>query len=185
MTTTLRSQNGWTVVPESTDPRLHLWSIPATNGRFQIRLRRGVAGLLLAHFILWFAEMIQPVIGRTLDDWGWSPLRNVRGSSTSVSNHCSGTAVDLNAIQHPLAVRGTFARWQYVKIRARLLLYAGCVRSGIDYRNRADEMHHEINRPRAACAVLARQIGRTPRGKRLLAANPSQRRFIYPKETAA
>jgi hypothetical protein len=185
MTTTLRSQNGWAVVESADDPRLDVWTIPASNGTFRIRLRRGVAGLLLAHFILWFAETIQAVIGKQLDDWGWSPLRNVRGGSTDISNHCSGTAVDLNSMQHPLAARGTFARWQYVKIRARLLLYAGCIRSGIDYQNRADEMHHEVNRSLRACRPVARRIGRTARGKRLLAANPDQRRFIYPKESAA
>lgn len=171
------SQNGFPVLGV-TSPELYWWVIPARNGVFKIRLRNGSAGFLLAHFILWFAEVIQPVIGRTLDDWGWSPLRPVRGTTGTVSNHCSGTAVDLNAAQHPLAKRGTFRTWQYAKIRARLVFYRGCIRSGIDYKNRADEMHHEINKPLADCERRAQALMGSPRGKRILAANPSQRAVI-------
>lgn len=171
----LASQNGWPVITDADDTRLHIWVIPASNGTIRIRLHRGAAGFLLAHFIMWFAETIQPVLGRILDDWGWSALRPVRGTTTTVSNHCSGTAVDLNATQHPLGKRGTFARWQYLKIRARLALYAGCIRSGIDYQNRADEMHHEINRPAAAVRHTARVLALSPRGKKILDANPGQR----------
>jgi len=171
------SQNGWPVLAANS-PQLPTWVIPARNGVFKLRLRNGSAGFLLAHFILWFAEVIQPVLGRVLDDWGWSPLRAVRGTTGTISNHYSGTAVDLNAAQHPLAKRGTFRAWQYAKIRARLLLYRGCIRSGIDYKNRADEMHHEIDKPLAACELRARALMKTPRGKRILAANPGQRAVI-------
>lgn len=171
----LTSQNGWPVIETADDARLHLWLIPASSGTIHIRLHRGAPGFLIAHFIMWFAEMIQAVLGRINDDYGWCPLRNVRGSETDISNHCSGTAVDLNALQHPLGERGTFARWQYVKIRARLVLYAGCIRSGIDYQNRADEMHHEINKPPAVVRHTARVLALTPRGRKILAANPGQR----------
>jgi len=176
--TTLLSQNEFPALA-SDSPLLHTWVIPAKNGTIRIRLRNGSAGFLLAHFIMWFAETIQPVIGGTLDDWGWSAMRAIRGTIGTVSNHCSGTAVDLNAQQHPLGKRGTFRAWQYAKIRARLLLYAGCIRSGIDYQNRADEMHHEINRPLDACERRARRLASSPRGKRILHANPGQRAVIF------
>jgi hypothetical protein len=170
----LASQNGWPVIESSTDARLHLWRIPARTGVFQLRLHRGAAGFLLALFALWYAEVIEAV-AKTKDDWGWAAFRYVRGSLTFVSNHCSGTAIDLNATIHPLGRRGTFKPWQYVKIRARLALFAGCLRGGLDYVNRPDEMHTEINRGRFLVRHTARVLSTTPRGKRLLAANPGQR----------
>jgi hypothetical protein len=169
----LASQNGWPVISSSTDARLHLWEVPAKTGAFRLRLHRGAAGFLLALFALWYAEVIEAV-AKVADDWGWSAFRYVRGSSTFVSNHCAGTAIDLNATIHPLGKRGTFKAWQYVKIRARLALFAGCLRGGLDYLNRPDEMHTEINRGPLLVRHTARVLALTPRGKRLLAANPGQ-----------
>lgn len=171
------SQNGWPVLAKSS-PKLHIWVIPARTGTVKIRMRNGSAGFLLAHLLLWFAERVEPLAGKIADDWGYAP-RPIRGQSTGYSNHASGTAADANAIKHPLSRRGTFRPWQYVKIRARLLLYVGCIRWGGDYVNRADEMHFEINRPMARCERRARRLCRTSRGKRLLAANPGQRAVIY------
>ena len=73
------SQNGWPVLA-STSPKLHTWVIPARTGYVRLRLRNGSAGFLLAHFLLWFAETIEPLKGRVLDDWGWAPLRPIRDS---------------------------------------------------------------------------------------------------------
>lgn len=171
----LTSQNGYPVIAAADDARLHVWHAPARTGAFELRVHRGAPGFLLMLFALWYAEVIEPVAGKILDDWGWSAFRYVRGSVTFVSNHCSGTAIDLNATQHPLGQRGTFKPWQYVKIRARLALFAGCLRGGLDYVNRPDEMHTEINRGRFAVRHTARALSLTPRGRRLLAANPGQR----------
>jgi len=177
----LASQNGWSVIESATDTRLHLWCAPARTGVFRLRLHRGASGFLLTLFALWYAEVIE-VVAKTADDWGWSAFRYVRGSSTFVSNHCSGTAIDLNATQHPLGVRGTLkAAWQYAKIRTRLALFAGCLRWGGDYTTRADEMHYEINRGPTLVRHTARVLALTPRGKRVLSANPGQSAlFIRP-----
>lgn len=171
-----KSQNGWPVLLAGS-AKLHTFVIPASTGTFTIRLRGGSAGFILAHFLLWFAETIEPVLGKVLDDWGHA-VRAVRGQTSGYSNHASGTAFDVNSLKHPLGVRGTFSRWQYVKMRARLVVYRGCIRLGIDYRNRPDEMHGEINKPLATCERVARLLMRTPRGKRILAANPGQRKVI-------
>lgn len=171
------SQNGWPVLqPDSA--RLRGWVIPARSGQVTIRLREGSAGFLLAHFLLWFAEAVEPLKGKVLDDWGYA-YRPIRGQSTGWSNHASGTAADANSIKHPLATRGTFKPWQYIKIRARLLLYRACIRWGGDYVNRADEMHFEINRPLSAVERRARRLCGTTRGKRILAANKGQRAVIF------
>ena len=81
--------------------------------------------------------------------------------STSLSNHSSGTAIDLNAPRHPLGTSGTFTATQRSHIRSILSSCNGVVRWGGDYSGRKDEMHFEINvRPGdARLAALAQRIG--------------------------
>ena len=169
------SQNGWpALAADSTD--LHTWVIPARSGAFKLRLRKGSAGFLLAHFALWFAEVVQPV-AKVADDWGYA-FRLIRGSDTAVSNHSSGTAADLNATKHPLGVAGTFTPRQVKAIHARLF-WLRAVRWGGDYSHRKDEMHFEVVQDLAFCERRARRLSRSPRGLRLLHANPGQRRVIF------
>lgn len=75
--------------------------------------------------------------------WGWAD-RAIRGSSV-VSNHASGTAIDLNAPKHPLGASGTFTSKQVRAIRAILKDFPE-VRWGGDYTGRKDEMHFEIRK---------------------------------------
>lgn len=172
---TLKSQNDWPVLAAESR-LLHVWVIPSRTGTFRLRLRGGSAGFLLAHFALWYADSIEKVAGGITDDWGWAPLRMVRGSNTWTSNHCSGTAIDLNAVSHPLNTR-TLAAWQKAKIRARLLIYSGCLRGGLDY-HRPDEMHTELNKALPSCERVARRLIPSDRGVRLLKANPGQKAVI-------
>lgn len=170
------SQNGWPVL-EAGSPKLHRWAIPCVNGTLYLTLRNGSAGFLLVHFLLWFSEVIEDLTGaHPADDWGWA-VRAIRGSST-VSNHASGTAADGNATEHPLGVRGTLTSKEKESILARLRLYKGCLRHGAFYAGRVDEMHVEIDQDLATCEEVARQLMDTPRGKRILAANPGQRQLI-------
>jgi len=171
---TATSQNGWPALGAGSD-RLHVWTIPARTGEVRVRMRSGSAGFLLAHVVLWWAERLEPVSGGVLDDWGWA-YRPVRGAQ-SLSNHASGTAVDVNATTYPLGTErmpGVMAR----RIRRRLRWYDGCVRWGGDYRGRKDQMHLELARDLRACEQVARRLMSTPRGRRLLEANPAQRAVI-------
>ena len=140
----MKSQNQWPVIDQASGTRL--WIIPVTAGpRRAYRLHPGHAGFVLCHVILWFHESIEKINEGIWDEWGWS-VRNVLGSTTTVSNHASGTAADVNATKHPLGVAHTFTKaGQYAKIRARLFFYAGVIRAGTQYHNRKDEMHWEIN----------------------------------------
>lgn len=169
------SQNGWDVLTPS-DPRLHTWVIPTPDGPTRLKLRNGSAGFLLAHLSLWFDKRVEDLEGPVLDDWGYA-YRPIRGYSTW-SNHASGTAIDLNATDHPLGASGTFTREQRIAIRRRLDFYDGTIRSGIDYEGRVDEMHFEINAPLDQCEDRARALLDSPRGRRILAANPGQRAVI-------
>lgn len=162
-----RSQNGWPVLRwEET----RQWRINERAPR--LRLEDGPGGFVLAHWALWFADNVERLQQPTLDDWGWAD-RLVRGSLTAVSNHASGTALDLNAQQHPLGSRETFTddqEWRLVRrLRCR---YGGVIRWGGAYEGRVDEMHFELVAGRPEVRALARRLRDTDRGQRILSRNP-------------
>lgn len=159
------SQNGYTANDEDL---IQTWTIPGTERK--IRLRKGAPGALLVDFAAWFHVHIEPLDTGQLDDWGFAvrPIRgqgveyDADGNAINLSNHASGTAEDLNATKHPLGQRGTYTTAQYAAIRAKLKDYDGCIRAGLDYTKRADEMHFEIVRSPAACQAVWDRISKTP-----------------------
>jgi hypothetical protein len=159
--------NGWRAVPES---ETFLWIIPGTKRH--LRMAPGAAGFVLAHIALWFHEVIERLDLGEWDDWGWA-WRPIRGTTDTLSNH-AGYAMDLNATRHPMGVDTdeTFTRVQRDRIHARLKWLRGVVRWGGDYRNRPDAMHWEIVGSVLAVRAVAKMLRSTPRGKRILAANP-------------
>jgi len=139
------SQNGWTVLEE----RPPLVTVPGTDVRLAIR--PGDVAWLLTRLAAWIHANVErldtPVIedGRVLptDDWGWA-LRPIRDRKTGYSNHASGTAIDLNATQHPRGVKRTWAPSEVTKIHNHLDEYEGLIRWGEDYSTTVDGMHFEI-----------------------------------------
>jgi hypothetical protein len=169
------SQNGWPALAADS-PKLVSWKIP--GNRRKIRLRNGSAGFLLIHLALWFDNRIEDVDAGILDDWGYA-YRPVRGYSNTLSNHSSGTAMDLNATQHVLGREDTFSNAEEKLIIQRVdHFFAGTIRWGGQYRGRKDEMHFEINKPMGACEQRARALMDTPRGRAILKANPGQKAVI-------
>lgn len=171
------SQNGWPVLAADS-PHLHTWVIPCKTGTVKLRLRDGSAGFLLAMMVLYIGDHVTDITKGTPDDWGYA-CRLIRGSTTTVSNHASGTAADVDASKHPLGKTGTWPWAQVLKIRWRLLAFKGCVRWGGDYKNRVDSMHFEINKPIPAVERVARSMARTKNGHRLLLANNGQWGVIF------
>lgn len=134
----LRSSNGW---PASKDAaELDIISVTISGCSTNMRCAKAVAPLI-AGFCKEFHELIEPIDGGQLDDWGYH-FRMVRGSTDKLSNHSSGTAIDLNATKHPLGKIGTFPAEKVPMIRALAKKYG--LAWGGDYRNRKDEMHFEI-----------------------------------------
>lgn len=170
-----KSQNGWPAIVSSSK-LLHRWRIPTKNGVRELTLRTGSAGFLLCHFAIFLSDKIEPITPGQLDDWGYAyrPIRD----DDDLSNHASGTAIDLNALQHPLGVEGTWTTAEKAHMRRRLTAYAGCIRAGFDYQGRVDPMHFEIDRDLAACEKRARTLMQTTRGRVLLDANPGQKNVI-------
>lgn len=169
------SQNHWPALATDS-PKLHSWRIPGSDTK--LRLRNGSAGFLLCHLALWFDQVVEDVDGIRLDDWGYA-FRPVRGYTTTLSNHASGTAMDLNATKHPLGQVGTFNVRDRTLITRRVnRFFGGAIRWGGTYTGRKDEMHFEINVPLDIAERKARALLESPRGKRILAANPGQRAVI-------
>ena len=74
----------------------------------------------------------------------------------NLSNQASGTAMDLNAMKHPLGKVGTFPNEKVPMIRALAKKY-GLIWGG-DYRGRKDEMHFEVALTPAKAAALINKL---------------------------
>jgi hypothetical protein len=151
--TNLKSSNGW---PASKDPAeigIKSFKVPGTN--LKIRCAEKVAPLLIG-LAAEFHETIEPIDKGTLDDWGYA-FRMIRGSTDSLSNHSSGTAIDINANLHPLGRENTFSPENAAKCIALAKKY-GCKWGGT-YRNRKDEMHFEIALKRKQTKELIAKLG--------------------------
>jgi hypothetical protein len=99
-----------------------------------------------------FHQRVEPVISGWL--WGYNYRTNVNNPST-LSCHASGTAIDLNAPNHPNGARGTFSNAQVGEIRAILNECQGAIQWGGDYTGTPDEMHFEIIVNASRLAVVA------------------------------
>jgi hypothetical protein len=127
--------------------------VPGTS--IKLTCNKAVAPLLVA-FAAEFHALIEPLDEGGLDDWGYC-YRDIRGSSTALSNHSSGTAIDLNSTKHPLGKAGTFPLAKVAMIQALAKKYS--LRWGGDYRGRKDEMHFEIAIPPSKVEAAIAKIG--------------------------
>jgi len=148
----LQSYNGWPASKNQVD--IGIPSVPIEGTKVKVRCAKAVAPLI-AGFCKEFHELIEPIDEGTLDDWGYC-YRMVRGTTDKLSNHSSGTAIDLNASQHPLGQIGTFDAGKVPMIRALAHKYG--LTWGGDYRARKDEMHFEISIDATKAAALIKKI---------------------------
>lgn len=120
----------------------------------KINIRKGDVSVVLLHFARWYDKNIEPLVAS--DTGGYNP-RFIEGTTT-VSNHASGTAIDLRWNKHPRGKTDSFTRSQKDKIHAQLKIYEGVIRWGEDYSGTIDGMHYEINKPPADVARIAKKI---------------------------
>jgi hypothetical protein len=146
--TQLTSYNGY---PASKDPKeIGIKSYSVDGTALKLRCADSV-GPLLAAFASEFHKLIEPIDEGGLDDWGYC-FRMVRGTTDKLSNHSSGTAIDLNATRHALGKIGTFPAEKVPMIRALAKKYG--LKWGGDYKNRKDEMHFEVE----VSAIKAKEL---------------------------
>ena len=136
------SQNGWPASKVRAEIGIESFSVPGT--KIKLACAKAVAPLLVG-FAAEFHELIEPIDEGGLDDWGFA-FRDVRGEPGKLSNHSSGTAIDLNATQHPLGKAGTFPAEKVPMIKALAKKYS-LTWGGSDNWRRKDEMHFEVAIP--------------------------------------
>ena len=134
----LTSPNGWPASENRKALGIETFTVPGTKTRFACA--KAVAPILVS-FAKDFHELVEPIDEGQLDDWGYA-FRQTRGSDRILSNHASGTAVDLNATKHPLGKSNTFTKDQTNTIQLLLVKYG--LSWGGNYKRRKDEMHFEI-----------------------------------------
>jgi len=147
------SYNGWPASKDQAAIGIKSYPVPGTT--IKLRCAEKVAPLLVG-FAAEFHTLIEPIDAGALDDWGYC-YRMVRGEATKLSNHSSGTAIDLNATQHPLGKVGTFETGKVPMIRALAKKYG--LAWGGDYKTRADEMHFEVSLTPEKVTVLITKLG--------------------------
>lgn len=152
------SANGWRANDRSV---ISTRNVPGTKVRLAVR--KGAPGDLLLAVAARFHREVESIEG-TADDWGYAE-RNIRGSSTTLSNHASGTAIDVNATRHPMGTRATanFSAAQINRIKAICAATGGVVRWGGEW-SRPDGMHFELSPgvTEAQCVRALSQIGGAP-----------------------
>ena len=147
------SSNGWPASKYPADIGITIFPVAGANTRLRAEK---TAGRILSAFAAEFHATIEPIDGGAADDWGYC-YRNVRGTTDKLSNHSSGTAIDLNATRHPLGKANTFTAEQQTAIRLLCKKYG--LRWGGDYKTRKDDMHFEINSDWATVEKLADKLG--------------------------
>jgi len=149
------SYNGW---PASKDPaEIGIKSYAIRGTDIKIKAANG-CGPLLAEFAAQFHNLIEPIDTGGLDDWGYC-YRMVRGTTDKLSNHSSGTALDLNAAHHALGKIGTFPAEKVPMIQALAKKYG--LTWGGDYRGRKDEMHFELHLNAEQASKMITKLGLT------------------------
>jgi hypothetical protein len=153
----VRSQNGY----EANNPKLLVVIRPVPQRAF--RVRQGPVAVVFDYLIREYHHRVERIDVGLLDDWSYAE-RPIRGG-VQLSNHASGTAVDLNAERHPLGTdpHRQFSAAQLAQIDRILDELHGTVRYGGNYSGRLDPMHFEIVKPERLVAEVADQLRKARR----------------------
>ena len=148
-----KSQNGWVASKDPDAIDIKQFKVAGTD--IKLRCAAG-CGAILAAFAAEFHKSVEPIDAGALDDWGYA-YRPVRGQTTGLSNHSSGTAVDINASKHPLGKKHTFTGAQEIILQALVKKYG--LRWGGNYKSRTDEMHFEVIETPAQVKLRMNKLG--------------------------
>lgn len=143
------SVNKWPASPNPAEVGIRAFTVNLTAGPKTIQLA-DAAGPALVAMVEWWDKNIEPVT--QLGSYNYREIRGYEGTG-KVSNHGSGTAVDINWDKHPLGARGTVPADKLAGLRARAAALQ--LRWGGDYSGRADEHHIEVNVPPALFQLTA------------------------------
>jgi hypothetical protein len=153
MMTIETSANGWEASKDPAKINIKQFAVASTD----IKLRcNAICGPVLVAFAAEFHATVEPLDKGQLDDWGYA-YRPIRGETTGLSNHSSGTAIDLNAAKHPLGKENTFTAEQRKTLDILCKKYG--LRGGYTYNHRKDDMHFEITQTPEQVKALIKKLG--------------------------
>lgn len=141
------SANGWPAAKDGKAIGIATYAVPLRNGTKTVQLAPAASAPLLL-MLLWWDQNIEPIT--TLGGYNY---RDIRGSTKTLSNHASGTAVDVNASKHPLGQHGTVSAADALRIAAKATSLG--LTWGGTWLTRPDEMHVEMARGGKVGAVAA------------------------------
>jgi hypothetical protein len=149
----LTSPNGWPASEDRKALSIETFTVPGTKIRFACA--KAVAPLLV-NFAKEFHKLVEPIDQGQSDDWGFA-FRMTRGSDRVLSNHSSGTAIDLNAIKNVLGKSNTFNKDQRNTINLLITKYG--LAWGGNYKKRVDSMHFEVALNREQVKLKIKELG--------------------------
>lgn len=133
------SQNGWPASKDRAAIDVIPFSVVLSSGTKTVYFARN-AGPSLVEVAEWWDKNIEPIT-----EIGGHNFREIRGKEGTgkLSNHSSGTAVDINWSKHPFGSANTVTPEQAQAIRAKVGPMG--LRWGGDYKRTKDEHHVEVN----------------------------------------
>ena len=149
------SANGWPASMNQADLGVQIFTVVKGIKPVRLRCAKAVAPLLVAACKEWHktVEKLEPG-----EVQGYA-FRDVRGGNGTLSNHSSGSAVDIWPSRHPQGSKeGGFTKEQQAIVLAICKKYG--LRSGGTYKTaKPDWMHIEIDLPPAKVAALIKELG--------------------------
>jgi hypothetical protein len=165
LTATQTSQNGWPASASASAIDVVTFPINLKSGTKKVQLARA-AGKSLVEMFEWWDQNIEPVT--QIGGYNYREIRGAEGTG-KLSNHSSGTAIDINWDKHPLAAVGTIPADKVGALRLEAAKRG--LKWGGDYRNRKDEMHFEVNYAPGAFVVQQQALDVARGAKKLAVAN--------------
>jgi hypothetical protein len=151
----MQSANGWKASAVLADIDVQVFTVIKGIKPVRLRCAKAVAPLLIAACKEWHKSVEKLEPGEVQ---GYA-YRDVRGGNGTLSNHASGTGVDIWPSRHPQGDKdGNFTKEQQERVLAICKKYG--LRSGGTYKTaKPDWMHIEIDLTPKEVATLIKELG--------------------------